>query len=173
MSFDKNVNGGYSCRECRRNHVLESNACNLRVYDADATYYYDQKDRIVRNSNNTASVSVTPANGGSSTNEVWPLNLADVPLEACDVYGPGLRYCLRLRNQWEEITVNNQNVNTEMKNYPYYDYSVYANYTETYIIGDEARYSGALVMDKSTLVGNFTTFKYCFDIGFLKFQYLE
>ena len=160
LSFDKNVNGGYSCRECRRNHVLESNACNLRVYDADATYYYDQKDRIVRNSNNTASVSVTPANGGSSTNEVWPLNLADVPLEACDVYGPGLRYCLRLRNQWEEITVNNQNVNTEMKNYPYYDYSVYANYTETYIIGDEARYSGALVMDKSTLVGNFTTFKY-------------
>lgn len=159
LSFDKQVGGGYECKECRRNHVLSSNTCTVRTYDANSSYYYDQKDRIVKNTNSTATVTfndgINPA-----TNESWPLNKVEVPIDDCGVYGPGLKYCMRIRNRWGIVSTVSGNVYSEKLNYPLYDFSIYANYSTAYQIGDKSHYTNALVMDKSDLVANFTTFKH-------------
>jgi hypothetical protein len=160
LSFDKKTTGGYECKECRRNHILGSNTCTRRAYDEDSTYYYDQKDRIVKTTNSTISVTIAGENGDPDVNEIWPLNKDLVPIEDCGVYGPGLRYCMKYRNRWGMVNVGGTNTLTEKKNYPYYDFTVFQNTTDSYDIGDTNRYSNALAMDKSTLVEKFTTFKH-------------
>ena len=146
LSFDKNTSGGYDCRECRRNFVLTGNSCAQRTYDTDETYYYDQKDRIVKGTNSTASVSI---DGAAAV--PWPEYYDTMPIDRCGVYGPGLRFCLKERN----VMVGN----VEHKMYPYYHLQLLPPYSANYIIGDPTRYVGALDMDKSPLVTNFTQYK--------------
>ena len=146
LSFDKNNSGGYDCRECRRNFVLSGNACNQRTYVNTETYYYDQKDRIVSPTNSTVSVAIDGAAAVS-----WPENPALLTTDRCGVYGPGLRYCLEARSVWVG--------NVEHKVYPYYDVDTFPFYSTDYIIGDPTKYVGALAMDKTPLVSNFTQYK--------------
>ena len=153
LSFDKAVEGGYTCKKCRRNHFLASNSCTLRPYSATESYYYDKEDRIVT-ANSTKTVSVAPSSGSENPmDQTWPLNSAGVSLANCGVYGPGLRYCMQLRD-----VIGASNV--VKKNYPFYDFYEFEQYNTDYIIGEKTRYTGALAMDKSDLVLNFTTFKY-------------
>jgi hypothetical protein len=160
LSFNKKTLGGYECRECRRNHILAGNTCTLRTYDANNCYYYDQKDRIVKNTNSTISVTIQGENSDPDVIQTWPLNRDKVAIDDCAVYGPGLRYCMKHRNRWGNVNSGSGNVMTEKFNYPYYDFTVFANYTTDYVIGDKTRYTNALAMDKSDLVFNFTTYKH-------------